>query len=139
MMFGFSTLLRKHSRIWVTIRWESIYICIYILSKKNVSYSLVNQDALKNISSIAGGLFPGMRQFQSETPFISEQFEILNKTYFSFIWHVCCETLMLKSLNVVSVYIYRWVMKYRLSCIYGEDICINDIFSFLLINKSYIL
>ncbi|CAN6936897.1 unnamed protein product [Brassica oleracea] len=46
--------------------------------------SLVNQDALKSISSIAGGLFPGMKQFQSETPFISKRFEILNKTHFSF-------------------------------------------------------
>ncbi|CAN7126287.1 unnamed protein product [Brassica rapa subsp. narinosa] len=47
--------------------------------------SLVNQDTLKNISSIAGGLFPGMKQFQSETPFISERFEILNKTHFSYV------------------------------------------------------
>ncbi|CAN6970466.1 unnamed protein product [Brassica rapa subsp. trilocularis] len=36
--------------------------------------SLVNQDALESISSIAAGLFTGMKKFQSETPFISERF-----------------------------------------------------------------
>lgn len=57
---GFSTLIRKHNRIWISISWE--LISIYI-AKWNVSYSLVYQDALKTLSSITGVLFSAMKHF----------------------------------------------------------------------------
>ncbi|CAN6858811.1 unnamed protein product, partial [Brassica oleracea] len=39
--------------------------------------SLINQDALKSISSITGGLFPGMKQFHKNLAIVGRRLEYL--------------------------------------------------------------